>query len=250
MDHVRTEHISLRPVLLDTISSTNDVARELVSQGAGDWLLVMARTQTRGRGRRNRSWISPEGGLYMSLTLRPPLADLPVSLLTILAGCGVHCAIEKLTGLSVCLKWPNDVLCRGLKLAGILCELMTEPTMMVIVGIGVNVNVRAGDLREELRGRATSLLEESGSRLRVEAVAGRIISEIASRVELVENEGSYSSVLDEWRSINCTLGRIVVVNDVTTQQGLAVDIDDVGRLVVQTDEGRLIAVEAGDIEYV
>lgn len=134
----------------DVVASTMDIAHALAQDGAPEWTLVWAQRQEQGRGQRGRAWMSPEGGLYCSIILRPtkPVVELPQ--LTLVVGEAVKQAIEEVTGLSLTIKHPNDLFLNGKKLCGILTERKTDA---VVVGIGININVPLSELPET----ATSL---------------------------------------------------------------------------------------------
>jgi BirA family biotin operon repressor/biotin-[acetyl-CoA-carboxylase] ligase len=143
---------------LETCSSTNDVAKKLAEEGAEEGTVVTAWEQTRGRGTKGRSWHSPRGkGLYASVILRPKETD--ILLLPLLVGVACTEAIRRGTGVGVGLKWPNDIVWRGKKLGGILCETGVKGGAVVyaVVGLGLNISQRKNDFPEEVRPTATSL---------------------------------------------------------------------------------------------
>ena len=149
-------------------TSTSDVARGLAANGAADGAVVIARTQNRGRGRRGRTWLSTPGeGAYLSVALRPELPAGDVGWLAILGGVAVVCALEKLGLKKLKLKWPNDVLAGGRKIAGVLVEprLSAEAIEFAVLGIGVNVAQTAeawpGDLKEKATSCRTAGLDVS-----------------------------------------------------------------------------------------
>lgn len=151
-------------VYLDSSDSTNLHARALAREGAREGTVVVADSQTGGRGRMRRAWVSPPGvNIYCSIILRPPLPSFRVPEIPIVAAAAIHGAIsDECPGLSPFIKWPNDILAGGRKLCGILCEMESEPdcTHFVVVGFGVNVNL--DPVPDELRPIATSIAIESG----------------------------------------------------------------------------------------
>jgi BirA family biotin operon repressor/biotin-[acetyl-CoA-carboxylase] ligase len=149
--------------------STNSLALEMGKQGAAAGTVVVAETQTRGRGRQQRAWFSPPGtGLYFSVILRPQLDPVELPKITLVAGVAVCEAIEQACQVSFGLKWPNDLLFGGKKCGGILCE--TGPLtgtdngrgILVILGVGLNITIPESTFPAELRARATSLLAATG----------------------------------------------------------------------------------------
>ena len=153
-----------RPLLLyDTVGSTSDVVKDYALRGHPEGLAVMAEDQALGRGRRGRKWESTRGqGMYLSVLLRPKMAGGDVGLLAVLAGVAAACALEHIGLKEVRLKWPNDVLVNGKKIAGVLIEprLGRNRIDFAVMGIGVNVSQWAGDWSLALRRTATSCLME------------------------------------------------------------------------------------------
>lgn len=141
-------------------TSTNDSTERLARDGVAEGVVVFAESQTKGRGRLGRRWSSPAGkGLWFSILLRPKISPQAVTQITIASAVSLRRAIKNVTGLTPEIKWPNDLLLNGLKIAGILTELSSEPDAIkhVILGIGVDVNLTSEDFPEELRTVATSL---------------------------------------------------------------------------------------------
>ena len=153
--------------VFEETTSTNDVIEKLARDGVKEGVVVFAESQTKGRGRLGRKWISPaRKGLWFSVLLRPAMRPAAVTQLTIAAATALRRAIRAQTGLTPEIKWPNDILIRGKKVAGILTELSAELDQVkyVILGIGVDVNLGAGEFPPELRKIATSLKIETGQR--------------------------------------------------------------------------------------
>ncbi|GGN15085.1 biotin--[acetyl-CoA-carboxylase] ligase [Halarchaeum nitratireducens] len=231
----------------DSIPSTNDRARELAADGATD-VVVLADEQTGGRGRLDRAWSSPSGGVWLSVVCRPALAPSRVSLLTIAAGAAA-CGAVREAGVDARIKWPNDLLVLdpdaergGRKLAGILTEMEGEAERVswVISGLGLNANV-AGDA---LPADATSLLVERGG----DPVDRRVlVQRVLERFDDLRDDPDAARAA--WREHAATLGRRVRVTlPSETIVGEAVDVTDTGALVVDTGAERRI-VHAGDCEH-
>jgi BirA family biotin operon repressor/biotin-[acetyl-CoA-carboxylase] ligase len=226
----------------DAIDSTNDRARELASQGAAD-VVVVSDEQTGGRGRLERGWASPSGGIWLSIVVRPRLPPAHAPVLTLAAAVATAKAARE-AGVDAGIKWPNDVLVTEngeSKLAGILTEMEGEAgrANWVVVGIGINANVEAEDLPPD----ATSLLEQRGEPADRRVFVQRLLEAFDDLRHDPEN------VLPEWRALSLTLGRRVKVDtpdgDVV---GEAIDVAFPGKLVLQTDEGRT-SVNVGDCEH-
>jgi len=256
----RLGELELRPLLnthdlghalhwFEEVGSTNDVAKRLADEGASHGEVVVAESQTAGRGRRGRTWTSPAGrNLYMSAVLRPDLPPSRAAELTLLASVAV-CQAVRQAGVSSGIKWPNDLLAGGRKLAGILTEIAADPDRVqwLVLGIGVNVNLRQDEIPDELRPIATSLAIERGEPVPRALFAAAVLSALEEWLDRHQEEG-FAPVREAWKSMSDTLGREVRVrtND-TDLVGVAEDVDGAGALLVRTGEG-LERVLAGDVE--
>jgi BirA family biotin operon repressor/biotin-[acetyl-CoA-carboxylase] ligase len=256
----RLGELELRPLLnthdlgqavhwFEEVSSTNDVAKRLAEEGAAHGEIVVAEAQTAGRGRRGRVWASPaRRNVYLSLVLRPDLLPSRAPELTLLASVAL-CQAVRQAGVAAGIKWPNDLLAGGRKLAGILTELAADPDRVqwVVLGIGVNVNVRAEELPSELLPIATSLAIERGEPVPRALFAAAMLSTLEEWLDRHAEEG-FSPVREAWRSMSDTLGREVRVRSSGGDlEGLAEDVDETGALLVRTGAG-LERVLSGDVE--
>ncbi len=222
----------------ESVESTNATARERAREGKRD-IVVVADEQTGGRGRLDREWSSPAGGIWCSLLFEPdiPLAQAPV--FTLAAAVATARAARSI-GVDATIKWPNDVLVGDNKLAGILSEMEGEADRLswLILGIGINANISATELPD----RATSIAEEAGSCNRAEFTRKLLQEFHALRTDT-------ETILPAWRDLSSTLGRSVRVETPNrTVRGTAVDVRYPGQLVVETDTGREI-ISTGDCEH-
>ena len=234
------------------VSSTQDVAEELARNGADEGTVVIAETQTRGRGRKGREWVSPsEGGIYLSIILRPSLMPSQIIQIPLIAGVAVSKIIMRVTTLQPGIKWPNDVITGGKKVAGILTEMSCELDRVnyVVLGIGVNVNTPGSFLAEPTGGIGTSL--------------GDQCQRLVPRVEFVQNllcefetiymkflASGFSSIREEWKKLDNTIGSWVKVSDGEEKvEGKAIDIDEGGFLLVRQDNGEIKRIVSGDVSY-
>jgi BirA family biotin operon repressor/biotin-[acetyl-CoA-carboxylase] ligase len=233
-----------------TCPTTNDAARELGHRGAPEGSLAIAEGQTRGRGRLGRGWVSPAGkGIYLSMLLRPNIAPHEAFKLTLLAAVATAVAVTS-TGLTPNIKWPNDVLIGGRKVAGILTEIEAEADRVnqAVVGIGVNVNTTASLFPRAMRAQVTSLRLESGTKFSRLRLLQRLLAAFEERYELLK-AGRFEEVLAEWRALDATLGsRVRAVLLEGEVEGEARDIDRDGALLIADDSGREWRITAGDIE--
>lgn len=239
------------------VESTNDLAKELGTDGALEGTVVVAEEQTAGRGRLGRRWLSPYGtSLLCSMLFRPALQPIQAHRLTMLCSMAAADAIEEVTDLSVQIKWPNDLIVgsagphreprRWHKVAGILTEsgLTNGHLDFVVVGIGVNVNVLPGEVAE-LSPRATSLLTETGSELDRSDLLLRMLRKVETRyAPLKRGENPHR----EWSQRLATLGQEVHVDQSGgSLVGVAEGVDPNGALLLRTREGSLERILAADV---
>ncbi|MBU7007832.1 biotin--[acetyl-CoA-carboxylase] ligase [Phosphitispora fastidiosa] len=237
-------------VYRETVNSTNDLAKELAREGAESGTVVIAEEQTGGKGRMGRKWHSPEGeGLWFSVILRPPISPSEAPKITLVAAVALAKAIRELNGIEAGIKWPNDILISGRKLAGILTEMSAEIDRVnyVIVGIGVNVNLDSEKLAEGLSETATFIEKEScGQVSRL-----RLLSGILDRFDVLYEEfinGHFSSILSLWKEMSVTINRWVRVTSIAgVDEGIAFDIDAEGALLLMKKDGSMKRVLSGDV---
>jgi BirA family biotin operon repressor/biotin-[acetyl-CoA-carboxylase] ligase len=229
-------------------SSTNDIVEKLARDDVAEGVVVFAESQTKGRGRLGRRWISPAGqGLWFSILLRPPLAPAAVTQLTIAAATAVARALRIETSLMPQIKWPNDILFGGKKAVGILTELSAELDRVRYVVIGIGVDVNLTEFPEELREVATSLAAEAGKTFHRAEIATAILRELDTDYARV-TRGEFSSVAEEWERQCITLGRRVVIHvGDRTLTGRAESLDSDGALLLRTDHGHLERIVGGDV---
>ncbi len=243
-----TEFIGKKICYFDTLTSTMDMAMQLGLKGAAEGTLILAESQTKGRGRLGRNWFSPKyKGIYLSLIIRPKILPSQASILTLLSAVSVCEAIKELTSLEPQIKWPNDILINNKKLGGILTELNAEmdEIKFMVIGIGLNVN----NDKKNLASQATSLKEQMQEHVnRV-----NFLQEILRRIEknyLSFRERGAKPIVEKWRQQNITLGRrIKVYSHKEHIEGMGVDIDTDGGLLLRKDSGLIQKVMAGDVVH-
>src|SRR5215469_192047 len=236
--------------VFEQTTSTNDVVEKLARDNVREGVVVFAESQTRGRGRLGRKWVSPaRRGLWFSILLRPSLRPQETTQLTVASATALRRAIFTLTRLPVEIKWPNDILINGKKVAGILTEMSAELDRVrhVIPGIGIDVNQDASEFPTDLRKIATSLKIEHGESLSRAALAIEILQELDKDYDRVALR-KFSEIADEWEEYCGTIGK-----DVTVQigdrkiRGRAESLDDDGALILRTEHGRLQRITGGDV---
>lgn len=241
----------LKPTILrfDSIDSTNLEAMRQAKAGAPEGLCIVAREQTRGRGRLDRSWQSPkDAGLYFSIVLRPQLEMSAWPLLTLMAALAVSDALRKTCDLRADIKWPNDLCVRDRKLCGILAETVdTEIGPAAIIGIGINLNT--GSLPATVSDLATSVEAAIGNRPDAERVLEELVKAIGERYELLQSPSGGEHTIREWcANSSYAIGRRVRVSlNNEAFEGTTRGLESDGALRVETDDGRIRIVRAGDV---
>jgi len=233
-----------------SLTSTNDVAKDLARSGSGEGTLIVAEEQTGGKGRLGRFWHSPPRlGLLFSLILRPAVEPRVVAQVTMVAAVALACAIKETSGLTCGIKWPNDLLAGGRKLGGILTELSAEVDRVsfLVLGAGINVNQSEGDFPPSISATATSLKIETGRRVdRVELLKASL-----REMERWYNTwltGGFAPVLARWKELCVSLNRPVAVHSpLGVTQGWAEDVDEDGALVLRTAGGEIKKFVSGEV---
>jgi len=230
------------------LESTNNMAKCLANEGAQEGSLIIAEAQSRGKGRLGRSWVSPFGkGLWFSLILRPPLSPLEAPKVVILTAVALQEAIREYTGLPVGIKWPNDLLLEGKKVAGILLEMSGEMEKInhLILGVGLNVNLEQSDFPADCLSSSLSL-EAKKNFSRVE-----ILQIILIKLEKYYHlflEKKFSLILNKWKEASLTLGKLIKVTTVhEILEGRAIEFSEQGNLLIKLEDGSIRTITAGDV---
>ncbi len=246
---LETKLIGNSVVHFQTVASTNTVAKELAAAGIPEGTVVVAEEQTGGRGRLGRGWHSLAGqGIWLSVILRPDINPMDAPKLTLLTAVALARTMSVYPGVKPGIKWPNDILVGGKKIAGILTEMNAEIDRVnyIVLGIGVNINTAVIELPEELRAIATSLYIVTGRRWeRLDFVASMM--ENLEELYMLFRNGKFPAIIEEWKSFSITLGQRVKVMSPQGEmvEGLAQDLDSDGALVLSTATGqqRILAGE-------
>lgn len=247
--NIPTEFIGKDVLFFDELSSTNDKASELARGGAEEGTVIIAESQTKGRGRLDRSWHSPAGGnIYTSVILRPKMAPQAASTITLAAAIALAEAIEDTTGTRPSVKWPNDILINNKKVAGILTEMSSESDQVnhIIIGIGINVNIEAASLPTGLRLAASSLMEESRKQVNRTELIRNLYSRLEKWYKVLLNEDS-SEIIETWREYFNFVGKHVRIEGFKNVEGICMGIDSEGALLIKERSGAIERVVAGDM---
>ncbi|MCL4499761.1 MAG: biotin--[acetyl-CoA-carboxylase] ligase [Chloroflexi bacterium] len=235
----------------DEVASTNEEAKRLAIEGAEDGAVLIAEEQTGGRGRLGRGWISPRGGIWLSVILRPRIAPSDGPKVMMLAASSVFATLRS-AGLAASIKWPNDIIVGGKKVCGILTEMASQPEIVdhIIVGIGLNANISLELFSTDIRACATSLEAELGHPVeRLKLVQG-LLQGLDVRYAGLK-KGNFDSIVGEWRGACGTIGQEIELSTASgTVGGLAVGVDGCGAIVLRLSDGSERAFSAGEVTVV
>jgi len=248
--NLKTHVIGKTVLFLAETDSTNLWAKRLARSGAQEGAITVAGTQSSGRGRLDRRWYSPKGGLWFSVVLRPKIHASQVSQLTLMTALSVIQTLRDLYGIEAEAKWPNDVLVNGRKICGILGEANSEGNIVsfVIMGIGLNANFDVDKaLPKSIAASATSLGTEMGHMIELEQLLTTLLKRLEADYDIYAR-GGFSHIVAKWKEHANFLGREVdVIDQQRTFKGVAQDIDANGALAVRLKDGTLRSFLAADV---
>ncbi len=258
---LNTRWMGQKIVSYEETGSTNDVAAKLAAQGMPEGTVIFAESQSKGRGRLGRSWISPKGkSILTSVIFRPKLLPSQASQITLMSAVAVAKAIEKQTRLIPQIKWPNDILIKEKKVAGILTEMQAETDQIrfLIVGIGINVTVPSDSLPENAtsihlqigdRGQGTGDSMQGSGRGTISRIqlAQELLRQLETGYDLL-HDGQWETVHQEWQERSILTGKHVNVRCMERQiEGTVTGLDPDGSLLIRLDHGLTERVVAGDV---
>ena len=249
MEQLKTDFIGQEIKYFAEATSTNDVAKELAAKGVKEGTIVLAETQTQGRGRLGRRWLSPEGGIWLSVILRPKIPAKDFYQLTFMAAVAVAKTIRRMFKLNAEIKWPNDVLVNDRKVCGILTEssVRGDAVDFAVIGIGVNANVDLASFPKDLRSSVTSLEAEVKGEVGRERFLCALLKELENYYTMIQQK-KFEFVLEEWKSLTTLFGAHVEVTSFEGKvRGLAVGVNRNGGLEVLLKNGTIRKVLSGDV---
>ncbi|MDC0143284.1 biotin--[acetyl-CoA-carboxylase] ligase [Verrucomicrobia bacterium] len=236
--------------VLQNTTSTNDEASRAALEGHPEGLVIFAESQSAGRGRMGRRWSSPTGrGLWFSALLRPSLTPGECTQLTAASAIALVRAIQSATGITPEIKWPNDLLIKGKKIAGILTEMSAEleHVRSVVLGIGIDVNQTASEFPDDLRGIATSLKLAVGKKVSRPDLAEAVLHNLDHEYGRILG-GNFAAVAEEWASHCSTLGKQATIDMGDRRvRGRAEALDENGALLLRTEHGRIERIIGGEV---
>lgn len=236
-------------ICYNKLSSTNEKAKEIAKKCNREKIIVLAEMQTQGKGRMNRKWVSPEGGIWLSLILRPRIRPNENFKLTFIMSSAIAETINSMYKLNAKIKWPNDILVNNKKLCGILTEINTkgDTTFFIVIGVGINANIDLEDFPNALQQSLTSLKQILGFRVKRRLLIEGILNNFEHRYKRLK-EGKWSELLQEWKNLAVFLGKHVeVISANESLAGVALDVDDTGALVIKLDDGAVRRIIEGDV---
>lgn len=248
-EYLDTDFMGRNIHYFDSIDSTNKKAKEM-ALGEKEGTVLVAEEQIGGKGRLGRTWISPKGkGIWMSIILKPKVDPIKVAKITLLGAAAVTKALNNLNIRSQ-IKWPNDILIDGKKICGILTEMNCELNMInyVVMGIGINVNLDANEIPEDLRGKATSVKISEGKEINRKELLANILNEFEELYLSFRDKDDLSYAIDICRKNSALIGKeIRVIKGEEIKRGKALDINEEGQLVVEFENGVVENVYSGEV---
>lgn len=244
--------IGKKILFLDTIGSTNTYAMGLAEKGYLDGTVIIANSQTRGKGRLGRNWFSPPNkNLYMSIILRPSVPPTDAPILTLMSAVACISAIKNSLPIPASIKWPNDLMISEKKFGGILTEIKADMDNIsyAVVGIGININIETKEIPDEIREYATSIKIETGQKQSRNKIAIEILKKMDKWYRIFLNKGK-EPIISEWLKLSSTIGRAVKATiGENIFKGTAQDIDESGMLILRLSDGSIKKISAGDITH-
>ncbi len=246
---LRTRILGQAGLYFRSLTSTNDVAKHLATRGAKEGTIVLAESQSKGKGRLGRKWFSPEGGLWFSVILRPRTEPEHAPKLTLLGSVALVKTMNNLYGIGAEIKWPNDVLIGQKKVCGILTEtsIKGENLDFTVLGFGVNANLNLEIFPQHLRDCITTLKAQLGKEVSREILLCNLMKNVEASYDLFKNR-KFVAILDDWRKLSGFLGSYVrILDGRRTIEGTALDLDTDGALMIRLKDHNIHKVISGDV---
>ena len=250
--NLKTKIIGKQAYYFDSIDSTQNQALKMAHDPANNGVVIVASKQTGGRGRSGRQWISPKGGIWISIILQPKFDISITTLFPIASALALSIAIEKTFSITPELKWPNDLTLNGKKVAGMLVDVSLESNKIesLVLGVGINFNVNTKEIEKTLKGTpnfygVTSLSEQNIDVKPIQLVQTFLVE--LEKIYKALNAKQIKKIISEWSKRSSTIGKNVELNTIDEKiKGKAIRIDEDGALVI-LDKGKTCRVIAGDV---
>lgn len=252
LENLETEELAKEILCFRKVFSTNSIAKFLANHGAEEGTVLVAEIQTNARGRLGKKWEAPEGGVWMSLLLRPKVPPARIGLITLATGVAIAKTIRSL-GVDAKIKWPNDVLIHGKKISGVLTEVNATFNEIdwVVVGIGIDSNLKLEDFSEDIRIGTTTLNEELPEKVDENELIAIFLNEFEEVYQLYK-DGEIETILKDWRDLSDTIGKYVNITQTGGKitQGYVVGINNEGSLIIERQDGTLEKIISGELRTV
>lgn len=249
---LETEKIGKEILCFRKVFSTNSIAKFLANHDAKEGTVLISEIQTNARGRLGKKWEAPEGGIWMSLILRPQVPPARIGLITLATGVAIAKSIRSL-GVDARIKWPNDVLIHGKKISGVLTEVNATFNEIdwIVVGIGIDSNLKLEDFSEDIRIGTTTLTEELPAKVDENELIAIFLNEFEKVYELYK-DGEIETILKDWRDLADTIGKYVNITQTGGKitQGYVVGINNEGSLIIERQDGTLEKIISGELRTV
>lgn len=251
-ENLETEKIAKEILCFRKVFSTNSIAKFLANHDAEEGTVLISEIQTNARGRLGKKWEAPEGGIWMSLILRPQVPPARIGLITLATGVAIAKSIRSL-GVDARIKWPNDVLIHGKKISGVLTEVNATFNEIdwIVVGIGIDSNLKLEDFSEDIRIGTTTLTEELPTKVDENELIAIFLNEFEKVYELYK-DGEIEDILKDWRDLADTIGKYVNITQTGGKitQGYVVGINNEGSLIIEKQDGTLEKIISGELRTV
>ena len=249
---LETEYMGKEILCFRKVFSTNSIAKFLANHSADEGTVLISEIQTKARGRSGKKWEAPDGGVWMSLILRPNVPTARIGLITLATGVAIAKSIRSL-GVDARIKWPNDVLIHGKKISGVLTEVNATFNEIdwIVVGIGIDSNLKLEDFSEDIRIGTTTLTEELPSKVDENELIAIFLNEFEKVYQLYK-DGEIETILKDWRDLADTIGKYVNITQTggKVTQGYVVGINNEGSLIIERQDGTLEKIISGELRTV
>lgn len=251
-ENLETEVMGKEILCFRKVFSTNSIAKFLAGHDAEEGTVLISEIQTNARGRLGKKWEAPDGGVWMSMILRPNVPPARIGLITLATGVAIAKSIRSL-GLDAKIKWPNDILIHGDKMSGVLTEVNATFNEIdwIIVGIGIDSNIKLEDFSEDIRIGTTTLTEELPTKIDENELIAIFLNEF-EKVYKLYKDGEIEAILKDWRNLSDTIGKYVNITQTGGKitQGYVVGINNEGSLIIERQDGTLEKIISGELRTV
>lgn len=250
--YLETEKIGKEILCFRKVFSTNSISKFLANHGAEEGTVLVSEIQTNARGRSGKKWEAPDGGIWMSMILRPDIPPAKIGLITLATGVAIAKTIRSM-GVDAKIKWPNDVIVKGNKISGVLTEVNATFNQIeyIIVGIGIDSNLKLEDFSIDIRDGTTTLNEEAQSKIDENEIIAIFLNEFERIYDIYLN-GDIEDILSEWRALSDTIGKYVNITQTGGKmtQGYVVGINNEGSLIIERQDGTLEKIISGELRTI